>query len=270
MHIQLLSDIHLEFNPKVLPEISEEADVIVFAGDICTDLEKVGPYFQSVRAKTSATILYILGNHEYYCLPKQTRFFGSTLSDYKNVLTKKSSKYYVEDLHILEKDSFFKDDVKFIGTTLWTNYDDYRCENAARSHMHDFKYIKTANYNSQTKRSINYVTTQEIVDTYDKNRAWIEQEFRYHPGSAVKTVVVTHHGPSFYCVHPRYRGSSMNGAFYAEISDVIMREKPIFWLYGHSHLPYECKIGNTMLYCNPWGYPDESKVTFKENLLLEV
>jgi predicted phosphodiesterase len=270
MKIQLLSDLHLEFDPKVLPEISADADVIVFAGDVCTDFEKVGPYFQSVRAKTSATILFVLGNHEYYCLHEQTRFFGSTLSDYKNILTKKSSKYHVEDLHILEKDSFFKDDVKFIGTTLWTNYDDYRCENVARSNMADFKRIKTANYCSDTKRSINFITVQEIVDTHDKNRSWIEQEFRYHPAITMKTVVITHHGPSFYCVPPLYKGNRLNGAFYSEMSNVIMREKPVMWLYGHTHEGWEGKIGSTRIHCNPWGYPFESKLTFKENLLLDL
>ena len=66
MNLQILSDIHLEFEPEKLPEINLLADVIVVAGDLSISESDSENFFKYIRSKSSAPILYVLGNHEYY------------------------------------------------------------------------------------------------------------------------------------------------------------------------------------------------------------
>ncbi|GAB1537707.1 hypothetical protein NUACC21_03600 [Scytonema sp. NUACC21] len=61
MKIQILSDLHLEFQPFHIPHT--DADVFVLAGDI--NLGKKGVAW-AVENIPSKPVIYVLGNHEYY------------------------------------------------------------------------------------------------------------------------------------------------------------------------------------------------------------
>ncbi|RLD67827.1 MAG: hypothetical protein DRI98_12330, partial [Bacteroidetes bacterium] len=68
MKIQVLSDAHRNhyFESGWEPKISPSADIIICAGDMVGSPEGANRYFTSMRAKTKAKILYVLGNHEYW------------------------------------------------------------------------------------------------------------------------------------------------------------------------------------------------------------
>lgn len=243
MKIQVCSDLHLEFEPSHLPEIHPETEVILYAGDIATDEDTVLNYFQEVRKQTNAVILYVLGNHEFY-----GKFLHS-VGDYKLILRE------VPNLHVLDCDTFTYRGVRFIGCTLWTDYDDGKCALIAHDAVSDFKMIrKLGKY-----YDLNYVNSDDLLQEHQKCMEFLRKEFyhaSFHPGPVV---VVTHHGPSFYCVHSRYKESRLNGVFYSELSGLIMTYKPTLWVYGHTHEPHQVEIGNTKVLCNPSGYPHECK-----------
>ena len=70
-----------------------------------------------------------------------------------------------------------------------------------------------------------------------------------------KTVVVTHHVPTFLNYPEQYKQSSINQAFGVELSDLIEASNVNAWIYGHHHanIP-RFKIGNTEMLTNQLGY----------------
>lgn len=80
------------------------------------------------------------------------------------------------------------------------------------------------------------------------------------PGTATpSTVVLSHHVPSYRCVHTRFSGDELNRFFVSEMAPLIEEKRPKLWAYGHTHLPHRCKIGVTDAVANPFGYPHERR-----------
>jgi len=247
--IQIISDVHTEFNPPTFPEISQEADVIVFAGDIATTPTKAEAYLESVRKQTTAPIVYVLGNHEYY-----STAFEDTANQYKEACRA------IKHLYLLDDSSITLDGVQFFGTTLWTDYDNQRCSVLSLNVMADFRYMKTVRQER--------VSIDDIVKRHERNKLQLQSKL-YHTRPN-KTVVITHHGPSFSCVDPAYARSNLNGAFFVDMDKVILEFQPNLWIYGHTHRGSTHQIGSTKLCVNPWGYPNESKEAYTEKLLVEI
>lgn len=78
----------------------------------------------------------------------------------------------------------------------------------------------------------------------------------------LKTIVVTHHLPTFLSYPEKYRDSELNSAFATELFDLIEPSNVDYWIFGHSHeaVP-DFKIGKTTLTSNQLGY-----VKFGEHL----
>lgn len=107
-NIGLVSDLHLEgSNMDILN--NPLWDYLVIAGDLSTDLDMIDLFFQ-YKCPKHIPIIYVLGNHEY---------------DYKNYFdTKNQIKKILENysnIYLLDNESIIFDDIKFIGTTLWSN-----------------------------------------------------------------------------------------------------------------------------------------------------
>jgi hypothetical protein len=70
-----------------------------------------------------------------------------------------------------------------------------------------------------------------------------------------KTVVVTHHVPTFMNYPAKYRDSVLNEAFAVELYDIIEPSNAAYWIYGHHHQSIaEFNIGTTRLINNQLGY----------------
>ena len=70
-----------------------------------------------------------------------------------------------------------------------------------------------------------------------------------------KTIVVTHHVPTFLNYPVKYMGDALNEGFAVELFDLIESCGADYWIYGHHHqyIP-EFSIGNTKLTTNQLGY----------------
>ena len=109
MKLQILSDLHLEFMFHEI-RIDEDADVVVIAGDLITAHEFI--LMDDIIEEIQKPIIYVAGNHDYYhqdMLVTQQRF-------------KKLSTVY-DDFYFLDNDTVELDGVRFIGSTLWSNFD---------------------------------------------------------------------------------------------------------------------------------------------------
>ncbi|MBK7051898.1 MAG: metallophosphoesterase [Rhodoferax sp.] len=237
MKIQLASDLHLEFLERKWPrerliKPHPEADVLVLAGDIGD-----GDIPMFIFEDWPVPVVFVAGNHEFY-------------HHHIEEERVKMQNACVENMHFLENTSVEIENVRFLGTTLWTDYK-LRCDMTQEQQMrrlesaiNDHRLIRTGRY---------LFTAQEALDRHIKARKWLEDELT-KPWSG-KTVVVTHHGPHPLSTHPRYAGSEINAGFVSDLSEILLSENaPGLWLHGHVHDSFDYTVGRCRVVANPAGY----------------
>lgn len=253
MHIRILSDLHLEHfdGQRDLPDV--EADVVVLAGDIHSHAQ--GLYWAAERF-TDTPIIYVAGNHEYYASQlKQLR--GQLYEDGQRL-----------GIHFLDNDAVIIDGVRFLGTTLWTDfalYDDDPEQDAQFTHdlacrrMPDFRIIEHPEGETFTPEA-----SQAL---HRKARNWLEAELaKPHDGP---TVVISHHAPLAACVPPQYRGNALSPAFASNLDDLM--GPMALWIHGHVHETVDIDVNGTRVIANPGGYPNEfEEPRFVADLVVEV
>jgi hypothetical protein len=275
----------LEFGPIVL-ENTQNADVLVLSGDICTacDLRVTDGILSSAKTDRyldffhtcSANfphVVYVMGNHEHY-----HGDFANSGIDLKHALK------HLENIHFLDKEVWELDDHVFIGGTLWTdmNGEDEMTMSHVSRRMNDFQICKnslrevsfrtqepTLDENGDQKKDANgtplyhavfktrdaYLSPQDAVVDHKAMLKVIEETYDNTP--PWKTVVVcSHHAPSKGSEHPRYKNDQlMNGAYNSKLDQFIMDRPGIkLWTHGHTHEDFDYMIKQCRVVCNPRGY----------------
>lgn len=280
MRVAICSDVHLEFGTATIAN-SENADVLVLAGDICVaeDLKRHPQDVAEVNKRTSPrlinameyrqffrecarqfkTVLYVLGNHEHY-----DGHYDESYAIIKAALAEISPRF-----HLLEQGAVTVDDVVFVGGTLWT--DMYRGDSLATYHarerMNDYQCIRVASKGYRKLQpsdtmSDHWKTEQFIRTVAENNRA---------SGEPKPIVVVSHHAPTSMSLNTAYRGDLLNAAYYSDLSDLILDNPEIkLWVHGHLHNASDYWVGDhTRVVCNPRGYYGEQH-TDRELTLVHV
>ena len=275
MKIQLASDLHLElitfkpglsytasssksFLPKRIIGPVSGADVLVLAGDIADGADACRLF-----ADWPVPIVYIAGNHEFY---------GHPIDPIYGKLRECAA---LNNIHFLENDSVIIDGVRFLGSTLWT---DYRLE-SDQTQSQSMQYCgKRLNDHYRIRTGRHDFTPKDALARHELARSWLKTEL-VKPFDG-KTVVVTHHAPHPFSIHPRYIGNPLNAAFVSDLSD-LMPDVDL-WLHGHVHDSFDYQVGRCRVVTNPSGYvmnrswaidPSEYELgnqEFDRNLLLEV
>ena len=241
MKIAIASDIHLEFGPLEIKN-TKKADVLILSGDICVakklyDAPKHWNKFFDVCSKEFKQVFYVMGNHEHYH------------SDFTQ--TYKTIKEYLgqyPNIQLLEKQHVLYEGIHFIGGTLWTdmNKEDPLTLFNIKNCMSDFRVIKNNGYRFLPETTvIEHKDTLKFIDEIIKE-----------VGTKQKYVFIGHHAPSDLSRHERYSNENlMSGAFISNLGDFIMNRPCIkLWTHGHTHDPFDYKIGKTRVVCNPRGY----------------
>jgi predicted phosphodiesterase len=250
MKIALGSDLHLEFGALELHN-TENADVLVLAGDICVAKHLNGVHHHDQRyrkffqecCERFPKVIYVLGNHEHYS------------GDIQNTHTELEAKLNYPNLYILDDTTTIVDDVVFVGTTLWTNMneEDSLTLYHVDSMMTDFQSIKNSARMLNAYKPAK-LTPEDTVEFHKKSLDYINHVVSK---DADKTyVVVGHHCPSMKSVHPKYAHDKiMNGAFASDLDDFIAYRPQIkLWFHGHTHEQFDYTISETRVVCNPRGY----------------
>jgi UDP-2,3-diacylglucosamine pyrophosphatase LpxH len=245
MLLHVMSDLHFEFDGDFrAPDVA--ADVLVLAGDIQPGTAGLARF-----ADAGLPVIYVPGNHEYY-----GHHFDETNAELRAAAKSLG-------IHLLDNDEAVVGGVRFLGSTLWTDFrldgelGVPRAMQAAGQLVFDFKSIRYA--------GSALLTPKDTVLLHRQSVEWLAQKLdEPFPGT---TVVVTHHAPHLGSIHPRWERSPINPSFASDLSH-LMGKAPL-WIHGHMHDSFDYTVAGTRVVCNPKGYFGENKF-FRPGLVIDV
>lgn len=243
MELRVHSDTHLEafigtHETKLVEHFfpkgeNEWEQVLVLCGDICSVPEKTNLLLNEL-SRRFRHIIYVPGNHEYY---------HSTLDATNDKLRRIQEKH--TNVSIATNNSFSTlqiDDVRFVYGTLWTDPTDVRfVRMPLTKYLNDFRAI--GDFSLLRMSELHKAQKEQL-------RLLLSEPF------SGKTVVLTHHLPSFSLCSPRFGGQYDHG-FASDCDDLLSSGLIELWCHGHTHDFIEVTIGSTKVVCNPTGYRGE-------------
>lgn len=235
LRLHILSDLHLEFSDRHPPwdPPASGADVVILAGDIDNGTRAID---WAERTFPDQTVLYVPGNHEYY---------ESEIGRANDALRERSRSS--PNVRVLLNDAVALEGVRFLGTTLWT----------------DFELFGPGRRAESIAESLRYVTDFRLVD-YGARRLTPEDTVHLHREACRflrehldtpfdgPTVVITHHGPHPLSVHARWAATPSSGAFVSDLTPLL--GKASLWVHGHTHDGFDYEVAGTRVVANPMGY----------------
>ncbi len=139
-------------------------------------------------------------------------------------------------------------DINFIFSTLWSKISPEN-EWQIERRMGDFHLIK---YNGFR------FSSDQFNQFHDESMSFLKRELESKTTN--KTVVVTHHAPTFLYYPEKFKGDLLNEAFAIELFDFIESSGPDYWIYGHHHSNTpDFSIGKTRLVTNQLGYIESNE-----------
>jgi len=234
MKIQLASDLHLDLIQRKWPgerliDPIPDADILVLAGDIAD-----GTRVFNLFAKWPVPILFVPGNHEFYEQSEPS-------------MREKMRDSASSGIQLLDNSSTEMGGVRFLGTTLWTDYllnKDYTQSQSmeiAQRGLNDHALIRCGGAR---------FSARDALDRHEEARVWLTSELE--KPWAGKTVVVSHHAPHPNSVHPRFAKDPLTTAFVSDLSELV--DKADLWLHGHVHDGFDYQVGRCRVVANPAGY----------------
>jgi Icc-related predicted phosphoesterase len=243
LHIQLLSDLHVEFHRdggRAFVDSLDPSgiDVLLVAGDLAVAEGITAALGLVCRRFRHATVVYVHGNHEFYGSVRDT-----VLASTRQALAENPNLAWLDASHVEV------DGIRFLGTPLW--FPPHPSIPAIKHMMTDFSLI--ANFESWV---------------YEENAraiTFLEENLR------AGDVVLTHHLPSQRCMSPRFVGHPLNPFFVCDLTNLILERSPRLWLHGHSHESTRVSVGKTQVLCNPFGYARvEQNPAFEDKLVFNI
>jgi predicted phosphodiesterase len=250
VRLHVLSDLHLEHDPFTVPEV--DADVVVLAGDVAPGTAGIEWMRRHLDGRP---ILYVAGNHEFY---------GHDLPGLTHSLREAARG---SAINVLENDAVVIDGVRFLGCSLWSDFDFAGAENRANTMrvcerlVNDYKQIRSSDPDRPLR-------AQDTRDLHVASRAWLVTALAApHDGP---TVVITHHAP---LVRQRPENpvlAAVGGAFASDLSELMDGERARLWIFGHIHRAVDTEVNGTRVLSNQRGYPHEPVAGFDPGLVVEV
>lgn len=256
--IGLVSDLHLEGSNIKLE--NPGWDYLVIAGDLSA-YRKDLPHFFSYNAPQDIPIIYVLGNHEYE---------GQRL--HNNVDNIKELLQPFENVHVLSNESIIIDNTKFIGSTLWSNFEldgltqKEEAMKWAKYNIVDFSYIFDRDENDKYMPLNPKKMEQLNKEAYE----FIKYELTKNPFDGSK-VVVTHFAPHRNSVHAKY--ANRVNSYWVNHFEELMGFSD-YWFHGHTHNSFDYTVEGTRVVCNPRGYSKVYNMSqneqFNKELILPI
>lgn len=250
MRIHVLSDLHLEQAASGPPGV--DADVTILAGDIAGGTRGVE------WARTWAggrPVIYVAGNHEFY-----GRSLPGLIGELREAAAGSS-------VRVLENDELILDGVRFLGCTLWSDFDFDGPERRAQAMkvceraVNDYEHIT---FGPQART----LTARDTRMLHLSSRRWLATRLAH--GHAGPTVIVTHHAPLIRTRPPQPILRLLAGAFASDVTELMGADRVGLWIFGHTHRAADLELGGTRIVSNPRGYPHEPVTEFDPARVIEL
>jgi predicted phosphodiesterase len=267
MKLQLLSDLHIEVHPQLQVAPTPGADILVLAGDIGSYQQGsriLSPDFGltrfSPRHGWPTPVLYVPGNHEY------------DNADYDRTHERLRDLCDALDIVWLERESMVIEGVRFVGTTLWADFDALvePTDSLADALKKRGKAMRAANFyleKAATQRGGEIFLADALREESLRCQDWLRGALAESFDGT--TVVVTHFAPSLASADPRY-GLTPGTAGFCNSLDALLPAADL-WLHGHLHCPSDYVRGGCRVVANPLGYIGKGEQEgFRPDLLITV
>ncbi len=287
VNIQLLSDLHLESNPHFTARPVDGADLLVLAGDIGSYqpgslLNSLAvPDFGLARfsprpvheggAGWPTPVIFVPGNHEYD---------GLAFDEATERLRQACERW---GLIWLDRQSVVLQGVRFVGCTLWTDFDalshslgtnaasaaDQSGALAALLTARD-KAFRAANFYLRKNHSLQAgvpMLAEQVRELGLEHQQWLRQALT--TPFAGPTVALTHFAPSLLSADPRYGLTPGTAGFCNALDDLLPLAR--LWLHGHLHCPQDYVSRGCRVVANPLGYARKGEQkSFQPDLLIKL
>jgi predicted phosphodiesterase len=249
VRLHVLSDLHLERGRFTPPAV--EADVLVLAGDVATGTRGID-WARSVS--DGRPVLYVAGNHEFY---------GYAMPGLIEELRRAAAGSSVV---VLENDELVLHGVRFLGCTLWSDFDFDGPEHRARSMrlceriVNDYEQITFA----PARRPL---AARDTRTFHLASRRWLASRL----GATDRpTVIITHHAPLIRARPALAPLRALAGAFASDLTELMGADHLALWIFGHTHRAADLEVGGTRVLSNPRGYPHEPVAGFDPCRVVEL
>jgi 3',5'-cyclic AMP phosphodiesterase CpdA len=291
--LHILSDLHNERLPYQLAD-DIDFDVLVAAGDIDERPERLVEWLLAV----GKPVILVLGNHDYW---SESNRYKDPLVDFGARIRRVRELTHDTCIHLLDNDAVELGDTRFLGATFWTSYGN-RNRNLLHygwNSMNDFSFIGAQEYLADPKRRKAFIADCERYGFQHRLPSMDWEAARFHPliamrlhhesawyfrtalaerGSWRRTVVVTHHAPTYDSLIESgfVKPAALNSANWHERLDIRWDDDGVFrvasyaspeddlvrhaqdvvdlWIHGHIHHAVDFSAGGVRIVANPRGY----------------
>jgi len=238
MLIQYASDLHLEFsvNKKYLDRhfLKPAGNILLLAGDVVpfAKMSKAQPLLQRL-SDNYEHVYWIAGNHEYYYADIPSNVNPANSFEEK----------ILANVTLLNNRTIELDNVRIVFSTFWSHIDKTEMSFVQKG-MADFSLI----------------TENKIPISCEQYNTWHSNAFCFVRNETIKptqkkTIVVTHHVPTFRQYPGEFLNSPINAGFATEYDSFIEKSNIDYWIFGHHHRNMApLYIGKTQLLTNQLGY----------------
>ena len=266
-----MSDLHLEAHPAYHPRPAAGADLLVLAGDVGSyqrgsglQADDFGLRRFSPKHGWPVPVLYVPGNHEYDNLD-----FDATHARLRSLC---------EELDItwLEREDRVLAGVRFLGTTLWADFDAF----ALAPGQPEPSLTQVLKQRHKAYRAANFYLEKAAATRDGKPmlaEGWREQALLCQAWLkaalarpfAGTTVVVTHFAPSLRSADPRYGLTAGTAGFCNSLEPLLAQAQ--LWVHGHLHCQHDYVERGCRVVANTLGYSAKGEqADFREDCLVAV
>jgi Icc-related predicted phosphoesterase len=246
MKILVLSDLHLTAHtfPAEIGgnRLDAQADVVVLAGDIDDGL---GGIRWARETFPDTPIVMVAGNHEFF-----DKHWFRQVDDMRAAANK-------IDVDFLEADEIHIAGVRFLGCTLWTDFELFGTNKkeiamrVAKAQMNDYQCINVSRYAEFHWVHSKHLMPELTVLRHKGSVEWLAQKLA-KGDDPKKTVVVTHHAPHPNSVPARFQKDMLSAAYSSDLTRLM--GKSGLWIHGHTHHSADYNVNGTRIVANPRGY----------------
>ncbi len=234
MRLQVLSDLHLEYNGNYAPEPLAGIDLTILPGDLGHS-----PDILYRLSGWPTPLIFVPGNHEY-----DEQDYDQADEELRETAEQLGLIYLNQGVHIV-------DGVRFVGVTRWCDFDLFGPSRRSSAMGAARAYLR----HMGTTRGGKLFDAELVRELGLLQRGWLAETLA-EPFDGT-TVAITHFGPSALSADPRYGMVSSTASFCNADDDLIPLAK--LWIHGHLHCHHDYYVGSTRVVCNARGFDERGE-----------